>query len=200
MFSFGSSPIASTTVLDRLRIELPVGAVSAPPLDQRTPTRMLPSYVTYFQRRTLWCWAAVAMSIARFYRPDANEITQCRIVNRTLGRSDCCFDGPGTEPCNVQARLSDALRTVGHYAAQQEADVADACREIDQNRPVGIFIRWSSADGHFASICGYGDTPMGIEFVVADPRYGNRSVLASELLDGRYRGAGVWTDLYLTSA
>jgi hypothetical protein len=198
MFSFGSSPIASTTVLDRLRIELPVGAVSAPPLDQRTRTRMLPSYVTYFQRRTLWCWAAVATSIARYYN-SVSDVTQCLIVNRTLGRRDCCFDGPDTEPCNVQGRLSDALRVVGHYAGQQEADVAEVCRQIDQERPVGIFIRWSPTDGHFASICGYGDTPVGIEFVVADPRYGNRAVLASDLLGRRYRGAGVWTDLYLTS-
>jgi len=74
MFSFGSAPIASTPVLDRLRIELPIGAVSAPPLG-RSPTRMLPSYVTYFQRRSLWCWAAVAMSIARFYRPNADDVT-----------------------------------------------------------------------------------------------------------------------------
>ena len=64
---------------------------------------------------------------------------------------------------------------------------------------MGIFIRWSPTDGHFASICGYSDSPSGTEFVVADPRYGNRSVLATELLNGYYRGAGQWTDLYLTS-
>jgi hypothetical protein len=196
MFSFGSSPIASTSVLDRLRIELPVGAVSAPPAGQGSRAPMLSNYVTYFQRRSFWCWAAVAMSIARFYRPDS-AVTQCWIANTTLGRSDCCFDGVGS--CNVQAALSDALRAVGHYAGQQEADEAEVCRQIDRNRPVGIFIRWSPEDGHFASICGYGETPLGLEFVVADPRYGNRAVLASELLGRRYRGAGVWTDLYLTS-
>jgi hypothetical protein len=199
MFSFGSAPIASTSVLERLRIELPIGAVSAPALGQGSPAQMLLSYVTYFQRRTFWCWAAVAMSIARFYKPDAESVTQCRIVNSTLGRSDCCFDGADSGSCNVQARLSDALQSVGHYGGQQEADVAEACSQIDQQRPVGIFIRWSPADGHFASICGYGETPLGLEFVVADPRYGNRAVLASDLLSRRYRGSGTWTDLYLTS-
>jgi hypothetical protein len=99
----------------------------------------------------------------------------------------------------VQAALSEALRIVGHYAGQQEADVAEACQQIDQQRPVGIFIRWSSSDGHFASICGYGETHSGVEFVVADPRYGNRSVLSTELLGGYYRGSGTWTDLYPTA-
>jgi hypothetical protein len=197
VLSFGSAPIASTPVLDRLRIELPVDAVAAPPLG-RSPTRMLPSYVTYFQRRSLWCWAAVAMTIARYYRPNADDITQCWIANRTLGRGDCCFDGADNGSCNVQASLGEALRVVGHYADQLDADPAEVCRQIDQDRPVGIFIRWSAMDGHFASICGYGETPLGLEFVVADPRYGNRSVLAAELLDGNYRGSGTWTDLYLT--
>ena len=77
--------------------------------------------------------------------------------------------------------------------------MAEVRRQIDQERPVGIFIRWTPTDGHFASICGYSDSPEGTEFVVADPRYGNRSVLASDLLEGRYRGAGTWTELYLTS-
>jgi hypothetical protein len=199
MFSFGSAPIASTSVLDRLRIDLPVGAVSAPAPGRAALTQMLPSYVTYFQRRTLWCWAAVTMSINRYYQPESN-VTQCWIANRTLGRSDCCFDDADNGSCNVQASLGDALRTVGHYAGQQPADVAEARRQIDQEQPAGIFIRWSPTEGHFASICGYVDTPRGTEFVVADPRYGNRSVLASELLDGRYRGAGEWTTLYLTTA
>jgi hypothetical protein len=198
MFSFGSMPIASTPVLDRLRIQLPVGGVSGPAPGQASPTKMLPSYVTYFQRRTLWCWAAVAMSIARYYNSESS-VTQCWIANRTLDRSDCCFDGPDTEPCNVQAALSTALRAVGHYESQQDPDVAEVRRQIKQQRPVGIFIRWTPTDGHFAAICGYGDSPLGTEFVVADPRYGNRSVHASELLEGRYRGAGTWTDLYLTS-
>lgn len=81
----------------------------------------------------------------------------------------------------MQARLSDALRTVGHYAGQQEADVAEVCRQIDRERPVGIFIRWSPEDGHFASICGYGETPLGLEFVVADPRATFRTTARSTL-------------------
>jgi hypothetical protein len=45
MFSFGSAPIASTSVLERLRIELPVGAVSAPAASRGSRMQMLPSYV-----------------------------------------------------------------------------------------------------------------------------------------------------------
>lgn len=144
MFSFGSSPIASTPVLDRLRIELPIGAVAAPPIGRGSPTHMLPSYVTYFQRRTFWCWAAVAVSVARFYRPDADDVTQCRIVGRTLDRSGT-VEGPADDPALrdvIGIRSVEARNAHGHGGPAPERpplEVRDVARQH-----VG---RRASADG-----------------------------------------------------
>jgi hypothetical protein len=194
VLAFGSVPIASTPVLERLRIDLPLGRM---PVPRRARPQIL-TYVTYFQRRTAWCWAAVAMSVARFYCPDST-VTQCVIAGRALGRSDCCDEGAVANPCNVQLTLSTALRTVGHFAGYGPADPAVARRELDEGRPVGIFIRWTPTLGHFAALCGYSLSSSGVEFVVADPKYGDRPVLEEELLGGRYRGSGLWTHQYLTT-
>jgi len=194
VLTFGSTPIAPTSVLGRLRITLPLGP--APEPDRIRPPQIL-NYVTYFQRRTQWCWAAVAMSVARCYEP-GNNVTQCVIASRALQSSGCCFEGAAANACNVQTTLSTALAAVDHYGGYEAADPDVARQELDRNRPVGIFIRWSAEFGHFAALCGYSLSSSGAEFIVADPRYGDRPVLEEELLRGRYRGAGRWTHSYLT--
>jgi hypothetical protein len=193
MVAFGSAPIAPTPVLDRLRIELHLPTV---PVDE-AKVQLLSSYVNYFQRRPFWCWAAVAKSVARFYRP-TRELTQCQIAGLTLGRGGCCSAGPRQSACDAQTSLVTALKVVGHFAGDGPPDVELVCRLIDEGRPVGIFIEWTRTSGHFAAIYGYTRSSSGIEFVVADPKYGARPVLVSELLRGRYRGSGKWTRLYRT--
>jgi len=190
--AFGPVPIAQTSVLERLRIDLPFRAA---PLSAATVRMLL--YVSYFQRRPFWCWAAVAKSIARFY-DRASPVTQCQIAVVTLRRDDCCSAGSGQDPCDVQTSLVTALKAVGHFAGDGPPDVELVCRLIDDGRPVGIFIEWTPRAGHFAAIYGYGRSPSGVELAVADPRYGARPVLASELLSGRYRGSGTWARLYRT--
>jgi hypothetical protein len=195
MLTFGSTPIAPMPVLERLRIDLPLRRTP-----QDHPTRSLciiPTYVTYFQKRPLWCWAAVAMSVQRCYRP-SSVLTQCAIAGRALQVKNCCFDGAAANSCNVQSTLSTALEVVGHFGGYGRADPDLARSELDRHRPVGIFIRWPSGLGHFAAIYGYSLSSSGAEFIVADPRYGDRPVLEDELLGGRYRGSGRWTHLYRT--
>lgn len=198
MASFGSVPIAPTPVLDRLRILLPLRPepTTLGPSEPAHPV-ILP-YTTYFQRRSNWCWAAVAVSVARFYDP-RSTITQCEIANQVLGRDDCCIGGAGPERCNVQTTLSASLASVGRDFGREPADANVARRLLERQQPVGIFIRWSPTSGHFAALTGFSASPAGTEFVVADPKYGNRLTLEAELLDGRYRGSGKWTDLYRTA-
>jgi hypothetical protein len=191
--AFGPVAIASTPVLDRLRIELHLPTAPA----GNATVHLLSSYVNYFQRRPFWCWAAVAKSVARFYRP-SRDLTQCQIAGLTLGRGGCCSAGPGQNACDVQTSLVTALKAVGHFAGDGPPDVELVCRHIDEGRPVGIFIEWTPRSGHFAAIYGYSRSSSGVELVVADPKYGARPVLVSELLRGRYRGSGRWTRLYRT--
>jgi hypothetical protein len=191
--AFGSAPIAPTPVLDRLRIDLPLRRLP----ETRAPGRLLP-YVTYFQRRPFWCWAAVAVSVARYYNP-RSTVTQCQVASLTLGQQDCCSAGAETTRCDVRTSLNTALRVVRRYGGYGPADPDLARQLIDRGEPVGIFVRWTPTAGHFAALCGYSVSASGTEFVVADPKYGDRPVLASELLSGRYRGFGTWTHLYRTA-
>jgi hypothetical protein len=186
--AFGSVPIASTPVLDRLRLNLRFRAVLA----DDAPVRMLP-FVNYFQRRPSWCWAAVAKSIERYYNPNST-LTQCDIATMTLDRN-CCAG----RSCDVQTSLGAALEAVGRYAREGPAEPDLVCDLIDRERPVGIFIAWTPTAGHFATIIGYCESASGREFVIADPKYGLRPVREAELLDGRYRGSGKWTWLYETT-
>jgi hypothetical protein len=188
--AFGSVPIAPTPVLDRLRLEFPWPT----PLEQEAQVRILP-FVSYFQRRPCWCWAAVTKSISRFYFPDSCY-TQCEIATLTLGRR-CCTAADGSA-CDVQTSLAAALDTLRLYDGEGPPDPDLVCELIDDRRPVGIFIEWARNAGHFATIIGYGRSAFGREFVVADPKYGARAVGESELLDGRYRGSGTWRWLYRT--
>jgi hypothetical protein len=192
--AFGPVPIASTQLLDRLRIDLSLSSAPARPANVR-----LLSYTNYFQRRQFWCWAAVAKSVARFYHP-STPLTQCRIAELTLGRRGCCAASTGPSTCDVQTSLAKALEAIGHFDGDDLPNPELVCRLIDENRPVGIYIQWTPTAGHFAAICGYGESSSGREFVVADPKYGARPVLQSELLDGRYRGSGRWARLYRTTA
>jgi hypothetical protein len=190
--SFGPVPIAPTPVLDRLRLDLPLHATDAP----SARVTILP-YVSYFQRRPFWCWAAVAMSIDRYYDRDST-VTQCQIAGRVLRRSDCC-SADKLGGCDRQTSLRKALRAVNRYHGSHRADSGLACRLLDRGQPVGIFIQWTRTTGHFAALCGYTVSTSGLEFVVADPRYGERPVLDSELRGGLYRGTGTWTRLYRTA-
>jgi Papain-like cysteine protease AvrRpt2 len=198
MASFGSVPIASTPVLDRLRITLPLSSELARRAAREPTEPVILPYTTYFQRRSNWCWAAVAVSVTRFYDP-RSTVTQCEIANQVLGRDDCCIGGTGPERCNVQTTLSAGLASVGRDFGREPADPDVARRLLAQQQPVGIFIRWSPTAGHFAALIGFTASPAGAEFVVADPKYGNRLVLEAELLGGQYRGSGAWTNLYRTA-
>ena len=198
MASFGSVPIASTPVLDRLRIALPLSPELARRAAREPTQPVILPYTTYFQRRSNWCWAAVAVSVARFY-DRRSTVTQCEITNQVLGRDDCCVGGTGPDQCNVQTTLSAGLGAVGRDFGRQPADANLARRLLARQQPVGIFIQWSPTSGHFAALTGFIASPAGTEFVVADPKYGNRLVLEAELRNGRYRGSGRWTDLYRTA-
>lgn len=78
------------------------------------------NFVMEPQMQTEWCWAAVAVSVARFYQP-TNTIEQCQVVNGELGRDDCCGGGVFTG-CNIPYTLDTALGQVGHLSRPIERD------------------------------------------------------------------------------
>lgn len=152
------------------------------------------------QEQQNWCWAAVGVSIARFYDPSLAE-TQCKLANRSLGRNDCCADGasdPGKcdRPWYLQnvLQLNDNLESVSagrlSFGAVQT--------EIGNGSPLGSRIGWSGGGGHFAVITGWRLGESGVEYIdIADPIFLNSQIAYAEYASS-YQSGGDWTHSYRT--
>jgi len=101
-----------------------------------------------------WCWAAVASSIAHFYRP-STIVTQCRIANGELRRKDCCDAKCNTGgPCDVYGFLMSSLFRVGHFrklVLSKQATLEQVRGEIDKLRPLCARLAWFRGGAHFVT-------------------------------------------------
>jgi hypothetical protein len=154
------------------------------------------------QKRTEWCWAAVSVSVNRFFRPAATH-TQCELAASVL-RRECCDPKEGRE-CNHPHTLHTVLASLHLLAGgpvRKPSTFEDIRKAIDAGHPICVLIRWLNDAGefsgraHFVVIHGYRVTPGGMQFVeIADPFYGPSSMAYGEFASphGGYRdGHGVW--------
>jgi len=150
------------------------------------------------QEQTQWCWAAVSVSINRFYHPASGQ-TQCAVANVAMGQTTCCQNG-GSAQCNQPWFLDQALQMVNDLNAWSpgKAAFAKVRNEIDNCRPLCLRIGWNGCGGHFVTAYGYATQPNQ-RMNVADPWYGN-SVVRYNLFPSGYQGGGSWTDSYTTRA
>ena len=152
------------------------------------------------QSESNWCWAAVATSVALFYRP-ISAWTQCGVASATLGRTDCC--GPAaSDPlgCNQPYFLDMALATTGHFASMQAASmtVPQISVEVSAQRPIGCRIEWPDGSGHFLTIVGVQTKSSGTAYIdVSDPIYLDAQI-AFLAFPALYQGGASWTHSYLT--
>lgn len=152
------------------------------------------------QSESNWCWAAVATSVALFYRP-ASTWTQCRVASATLGRTDCC--GPAaSDPlgCNQPYFLDVALGTTGHFASMRAAGLTlpQILIEVSAQRPIGCRIEWADGSGHFLTIVGVQTPSSGTAYIdVSDPIYLDAQI-AFPAFPALYQGGASWTHSYLT--
>jgi hypothetical protein len=153
------------------------------------------------QKREEWCWAAVSVSVARFY-DNATEWRQCSLVSEELGVATCC-ENVAPQECNQPWYLENGLDRVGHFSQKIDASVsfADLMQEIDQERPVGCWVRWPDGTGHFVVVNGYAQdfsvAPTAEYVSIRDPRYGNADYPYLKFLTA-YRKVGTWSLSYLT--
>ena len=117
------------------------------------------------QEQSEWCWAAVAVSIERYFNP-ASTMGQCNIANRMLDELPCAQDClPGDdgsccgecddckccchpECCDHPAKLEDALQKIYKWRATLDRPLRfdEIQREIDAGRPIGAGITWKSGN------------------------------------------------------
>ena len=160
------------------------------------------------QQKTNWCWAAVAASVALFYR-SSSAVTQCSIANGQLRRHDCCeSNGDADDPCNVYGYLMSSLFRVGHFekwTARQPASSDQIHEEINQRRPLCARIVWVGGGAHLVTIKGYADKPVEHDkltvdgLAIADPWWGLSDIDAEDF-PRRYSNCGTCTDNYYTKA
>ncbi|HEX7924032.1 MAG TPA: papain-like cysteine protease family protein [Bradyrhizobium sp.] len=176
--------------------------IELPPL-RRSRWRLL-DFKNEHQEKTNWCWAAVAASVAHFYRP-SSRVTQCDIANGQLGRSDCCVGGK--DACNVYGYLMSSLFRVGHFrkwTARRSASLRETQEEIGGRRPLCVRIVWNGGGAHLVTIKGYSDEPAvggpaqnDYGLAIADPWWGLSDIDAEQFPRG-YVNCGTWTDTYYT--
>lgn len=160
------------------------------------------------QKQDQWCWAAVALSICRFYS-DHHWRGQCDLVNDIFsdirGNSDCCQNGD-TFPCNMTWSLRDVLSTSHHLALPVRGIVSfgGLMQEIEVGqRPVAARIMFSDLNtAHYIVLVGCAQTLDGKQWVkVADPSMatGNTTSIEYSTILANYRPGAIWDESYFTT-
>ncbi len=147
-----------------------------------------------------WCWAAVSQGVAEFY--GIGSWTQCEIASRTLpGSRNCCTATPRGGPCDETYYLHEALTTVGHLGGPPTGPLSatEIQAQLQQNRPIGVRIRWQSGRGHFIVLTGYLDgrrSYVEVHDSASDSR--DPTELSLTHLMTRYAGLGIWSHSFVT--
>lgn len=158
------------------------------------------NFTLYFQQHLNWCWAADSISVQRFYEPGAT-LTQCALVNQTLGRANCCNFTTPWDPCNSCWNMPDPLTRVGHYFGMVARPVTfdELKQEIDGGHPLVVRVAWWLGGAHFINCTGYYETVTGNYMLLKDPTLGV-SLVPYALFPKMYWGSlGTWTDTYFTT-
>ena len=157
---------------------------------------MLNQFTIQPQEKSEWCWAAVAVSIDKYFNP-RSSLTQCEIATRVIGK-DCCKNGSS---CNEAETLIRALqdirrwkRTINGFVTFQEVK-----QELDALRPVCARILWPDGYAHFVVLVGYEVLHSGARHVdIADP-WNPSSTVDFDQFTTAYLGDGKWVDTYLVT-
>jgi hypothetical protein len=155
-------------------------------------------FVIQPQERSEWCWAAVAVSIERYFDPQS-ALTQCAIANAVLGSEKvCCQNGSG---CNEAATLISALQQINRLKRilTRPLTFPELQRELDAGLPVCARIRWKGGHAHFIVLVGYRVLPPRTQHVDVEDPFNPSGTVAFDTLRDAYYGNGEWIDTYLVT-
>lgn len=147
------------------------------------------------QNQYNWCWAAVSVSVKRFFDATFGE-TQCEQANAILGRVSCCGpDGADEQVCNVTHTLDPVLSRLGVLRRVRSGFLSfeEIETEIDAGRPVACFIGWTGGGGHFVCIAGYDAGPRTL--AIRDPLFDPSTLPYDEFVNS-YQHIGSWSFTY----
>lgn len=157
---------------------------------------MLNQFTIQPQEESEWCWAAVAVSIDKYFNP-GSPLTQCEIASRVIGH-DCCNNGIS---CNDAETLIQALRAINRWKRTVNGPVPFQLvkQELDAGRPVCARIKWKDGYAHFVVLVGYEVLSSGAVHVdIADP-WNPSTTVDFDHFATAYFGDGTWADTYLVT-
>jgi hypothetical protein len=178
------------------------------------PSVPIPAFDCQPQEHSNWCWAAVAVGMARALK--SIRVLQCEVVSRHKG-ANCC---PPASPVNEVASLSEILQKQFGIDCDWEnarflKDTWQAYetirRRLDAHLPVPILVQWKDEatgtwPGHYVCAIGYEMLESEPALWIFDPwrdfaADGNRRLQTlTSMSSYRVGGAarfGRWTELYL---
>jgi Papain-like cysteine protease AvrRpt2 len=142
------------------------------------------------QQHSNWCWAAVAVSVARYYQKNGFNPpeTECSLAGRFLS-GKCCQEPFPDGACDLPHSLEDVLRhfnlLVGPQHGKFSFEVTN--RLIQGGTPVPVYISWGRGAGHFVVLTNSLVTKDGDPAVyVSDPFFTSHWVLFDEFTQGYY--------------
>jgi hypothetical protein len=143
-----------------------------------------------------WCWAAVTVSVDRYFAATSLNVAQCELAGQVFGAGVCGHEENFNEPRTLQK----GLRIVGNLNEPPiggPVDFDTLRKEITADRPVCARIAWDGGGAHFVAIDGCTQFNSGEQQLhVQDPKYGPSFVSYGEMVSG-YRYEGEWTDTFL---
>jgi hypothetical protein len=154
------------------------------------------------QKELNWCWAAVGVSIDRYFSP-TSRLKQCQLAQEVLNLPGGCCDDPSN--CNLPGDLEEALkaRSVKRLKKTLTGGILtfrEIQGQIDACNPVCARIGWQDETrGHFVVIYGYSSSSAGEWVSIADPYFLDSTVPYTQFVNS-YLDVGVWTDTFLVEA
>jgi hypothetical protein len=153
---------------------------------------------------TQWCWAAVAVGIAKAYQdqdPKWNE--QCEVATRVKKATTCCPAGDYTD-CNLADFLPPSLEE--HHDSTpidpgENKTFEFVVASTKSGYPLAIRLGVENDDaGHFVVIAGYREDDDGVrQLWIGDPEEGLRNLADFDKLLTPSTTERYWTDTFRTT-
>jgi Papain-like cysteine protease AvrRpt2 len=153
------------------------------------------------QEKNQWCWAAVAVSVRRYFEPFSTwnqTALATKVVSPTIAPG-ATYNNP--DALNQPAKLQVALKEVGNLreTLARRLTFDELQRELDAGRPVCLRIAWDGGGAHFVVISGYQVSTSGFRTVdVSDSLYPD-SAREFDEFPSEYQVGGEWTATYLVT-
>jgi hypothetical protein len=151
------------------------------------------------QQQSEWCWAAVAVSIDKYFNSNSTR-TQCKIAGLVLKNVQNCCDEAATN-CNQNASLITALQKINRWSRTLNRPLRfdEIRQELNAGRPVCARIQWKGGGDHFVVIAGYEVLQSGALHVFVEDPLNPSSTVEYDEFKTAYYGDGEWVDSYLVT-